>query len=190
MLWWSPEPRAFLFADRLRVSRSLRKTLRRTSFELSFDKDFRGVIDACAAPRRDQPETWIIPEMIEAYCNLHAAGYAHSLELRIDGMLAGGIYGVSLGRMFYAESMFSRVTDASKIALAALIWQFSDWGFPGLDCQVLSAHLESLGCTALPRADFIRLNDNYRPLPAPSGWEFDPGLVARHLSATGGNTST
>lgn len=185
VLWWSPDPRAFLFNDKLRISRSLRKTLRRTQFELSFDRDFHGVVTACAAPRRDQPETWIIPEMIMAYCDLHTSGHAHSLELRIEGVLVGGIYGVTLGRMFYAESMFSRVSDASKIALAGLVWQLSEWGFPGVDCQVPSAHLDSLGCISVPRAEFININNDFQDLSPPDRWTFDPTLITRRLAVPG-----
>jgi len=183
VLWWSPDPRAFLYADQLRISRSLRKTLKRAQFDLSFDQDFQGVVRACAAPRRNQQETWIIPEMIAAYCDLHDSGHAHSLELRIDGVLAGGIYGVTLGRMFYAESMFSRVSDASKIALAGLVWQLAEWGFPGIDCQLPSPHLESMGCVSIPRTEFIKINNAFRTLAPPSRWTFDPLLIARHLAA-------
>lgn len=189
VLWWSPDPRAFLFNDKLRISRSLRRSLRRTRFELTFDKDFPAVIEACAAPRRDQPETWITPEMLAAYCDLHSAGHAHSLELWIERMLAGGIYGVSIGRMFYAESMFSRVADASKMALVALTWQLSEWGFPGIDCQVPSPHLESMGCTAVPRSEFINLNEHYLALTPPQDWALDPTLVERRLASLAGGAS-
>ncbi len=181
VLWWSPNPRAFLPVDGLHVSKSLRRSLRRIPYELSFDQDFRGVISACAAPRRNEPLTWILPEMIEAYCALHVAGHAHSLEVRVEGQLIGGIYGVSIGRMFCAESMFSRISDASKIAVAALIWQLADWGFPGIDCQVPSAHLQSLGCVAMPRAEFLSLNAHYQALPSPPAWTFDRQVLARHL---------
>ena len=189
VLWWSPDPRAFLFSEDLRISRSLRKTLRKTQFELCFDRDFEAVIRACAAPRRDQPETWIIPEMIAAYCDLQVAGYAHSLEMRFDDELVGGIYGVSLGRMFYAESMFSRVSDASKVALVGLVWQLSEWGFAGVDCQVPSAHLESLGSKHVPRSEFIKINDHYQALAAPDSWHFDPALISRRLAIPGGASS-
>lgn len=179
VLWWAPDPRAFIFASNLHISRSLKRRLRKGGFQLSFDRDFSGVIRACAAPRPDQSGTWITPEMIRAYCKLHAAGLAHSVELWIDGQLAGGVYGVASGRMFSAESMFSGVSDASKIALTALLWQLDAWGFPGIDCQVRSAHLDSLGCELLPRTDFTTLLEEYRRLPGPSRWCFDRGLLAR-----------
>ncbi|NNF51932.1 MAG: leucyl/phenylalanyl-tRNA--protein transferase [Gammaproteobacteria bacterium] len=185
VLWWSPNPRAFLPADKLHISKSLRRSLRRVPYELSFDQDFHGVINACAAPRRDEPLTWILPEMIEAYCALHAAGHAHSFEVRVDGELVGGIYGVAIGRMFCAESMFSRISDASKIAVAMLIWQLADWGFPGIDCQVPSAHLQSLGCVSMPRSEFLSLNKHYQALSGPPAWEFDQGIKARHLGTVG-----
>lgn len=178
VLWWSPDPRAFLPVERLHVSRSLRRSFRRLPCEFAFDRDFEAVIRACAAPRRDQPLTWILPEMIAAYSALHEAGHAHSFELRVQGQLVGGIYGVSIGRMFYAESMFSAVTDASKITLAALTWQLSAWGFPGIDCQVLSPHLQTLGCLALPRSEFLDLNARYQNMAAPAAWKFDTQLLA------------
>lgn len=183
VLWWSPDPRAFIPAGGFHVSKSLRRTLRQSRFSLAFDSDFLSVITACAAPRRGESLTWITPEMIAAYCALHAAGIAHSVEVLVDGELAGGIYGVSLGRMFCAESMFSRISDASKIALAALIWQLEDWGFPGVDCQVQSAHLDSLGCVMLPRKDFVVMNAAYQARPPPAKWAFEEGLIERHLGA-------
>lgn len=181
VLWWSPNPRAFLPTDALHVSKSLRRSLRRIPYHLCFDRDFRAVIEACAAPRRDEPLTWILPEMIEAYCRLHQSGHAHSLEVRVEGELVGGIYGVSIGRMFCAESMFSRISDASKIAVAALTWQLADWGFPGIDCQVPSAHLQSLGCVAMARSDFLNLNAHHQALPGPQEWRFDEQVLAKHL---------
>ena len=186
VLWWSPNPRAFLPASELHISKSLRRSLRRVPYQVSFDQDFRAVISACAAPRKNEPLTWILPEMIEAYCALHAAGHAHSLEVRVAGELVGGIYGVSIGRMFCAESMFSRISDASKIAVATLIWQLSAWGFPGIDCQVPSAHLQSLGCVSMPRDEFLSLNKHYQNLPAPEAWTFDPEIPQRHLNPAAG----
>lgn len=179
VLWWAPDPRAFIFAEDLHVSRSLRRRLRKGGFRLSFDQDFDRVIRACAEPRSEQSGTWITPAMIEAYSKLHTEGLAHSVELWIDGQLAGGVYGVASGRMFSAESMFSRVSDASKIALTALLWQLDDWGFPGIDCQVRSAHLDSLGCTLLPRVDFTALLQRYQRLRGPSRWRFDRELLTR-----------
>lgn len=181
VLWWSPDPRAFLPRDGMHISRSLRRSLRRMPYHVSFDQDFQAVIEACAAPRRDQPLTWILPEMIEAYCALHTAGHAHSLEIRLEDELVGGIYGVAIGRTFCAESMFSRISDASKIALAALTWQLAEWGFPGIDCQVPSPHLESLGCVTMPRDEFLGLIAHYQALAAPAKWQFNAALLRRHL---------
>ncbi len=185
VLWWAPDPRAFIPAENLHVSKTLKRSLRRVPYELSFDQDFRSVMTECAAPRREQPETWILPEMIDAYCELQAAGYAHSVEVRIDGQLAGGIYGVAIGRTFCAESMFSRVSDASKIALTALMWQLQDWGFPGIDCQLQSSHLDSMGCVMLPRDEFTQMLDHYQRRPGPPAWEFDGQLMQRRLRPAG-----
>lgn len=190
ILWWSPDPRAFLFVANLKVSSRFRRTLRKADFKLVFDRSFREVVVACAQPRRNQPETWITEEMIAAYCALHAAGHAHSLELLVNDELVGGLYGVSIGRMFYAESMFSRISDASKIVMVGLTWQLAEWGFAGLDCQVPSPHLESMGCSQLPRADFIRMNIEYQAQPGPTEWIFDSGLISRRLSAQQSSSNT
>ncbi|MDH5632864.1 MAG: leucyl/phenylalanyl-tRNA--protein transferase [Gammaproteobacteria bacterium] len=167
ILWWSPDPRATLFPDQLRISKSLKKTLRKQKFRVSFDHAFEQVIRACAASRagRRRPEqeagdatdpgTWILPEMIEAYCILHEQGYAHSVETWLDDKLVGGLYGVSLGRAFFGESMFSRETDASKVALVFLAEQLKQWRFELIDCQVSSPHLQTLGAVDLRREDFM-----------------------------------
>jgi leucyl/phenylalanyl-tRNA--protein transferase len=157
ILWWSPDPRAVLIPGEFHVSRSLARRLSRDDFHVRFDSAFLEVMDACAAPRRDQPEggTWISPAMRAAYSELFRLGQAHCIEVWMDSALVGGVYGVSLGRVFFGESMFSRVTDASKIALACLCRKLTDWGYGLLDCQVHSEHLESLGSSLMPRARFL-----------------------------------
>lgn len=155
VLWWSPDPRIVLFPSKLHLSRALRRTLRRGEFEIRFDTCFPDVIEACAAPRKDAHETWITKSMIHAYCDLHDAGVAHSVEAWRDGTLAGGLYGVALGSMFFGESMFARRTDASKVALVALCRQLQARDHALIDCQVPSGHLERLGATPIPRQQFL-----------------------------------
>ncbi|MDX9740864.1 MAG: leucyl/phenylalanyl-tRNA--protein transferase [Gammaproteobacteria bacterium] len=155
ILWWSPDPRLVLFPERLRVSRSLRKTLRNGGFEVGFDRDFPAVIRACGEPRAPGTGTWITREMIAAYERLHRLGHAHSVEVWHEGRLVGGLYGVALGRVFFGESMFHRRTDASKVAFVALVSRLSAAGFEMIDCQMETAHLRSLGAETLPRAVFI-----------------------------------
>ena len=156
ILWWSPDPRMTLEPSQIRISRSLRKTLSRGDYELRIDSDFVAVIEACAAtPRKGQHGTWITAEMCDAYTCLHRLGYAHSVETWIAGQLVGGLYGLAIGRMFYGESMFSRVTDASKIALAHLARHLNDRGFGLIDCQMTTPHLASLGAREIPRREFL-----------------------------------
>jgi len=155
ILWWSPNPRMVLDVDGFKVSRSLRKRLAHHEFELSMDTAFRAVVDACArVPRAGQHGTWITEEMIDAYCELHALGYTHSIEAWRDGDLVGGLYGLALGRVFFGESMFSRATDASKCALAALVAHLRRLEVPLIDCQQETAHLRSLGARPIPRSAF------------------------------------
>ncbi len=156
VLWWSPDPRMVLFPAELKVSRSLRKRLARSDYTVRMDTAFEAVMRACAAPRGPDAGTWITEEMIAAYCELHAAGIAHSVETWIAGELAGGLYGVALGRMFYGESMFALVTDASKIALVHLVRRLAGRNVGMIDCQMATAHLASLGARELPRAEFTR----------------------------------
>ena len=179
ILWWSPDPRMVLFPAEFRIAHSLRKTLRRHAHEVRFDTAFEQVMRACAAPREGQHGTWIHEEMIAAYCELHRMGYAHSVETWMNGELVGGLYGMALGRMFYGESMFSRKTDASKIALAHLSAQLDRWNFGMIDCQMNTPHLSSLGAREIPRKEFItRLQDliNYSPVTA---WRFDDDLFSK-----------
>jgi len=156
ILWWSPDPRLVLFPDRLRVSRSLCKTLRRGAFDVALDRDFGAVLRACAAPRPDAGGTWILPQMMRAYERLHALGIAHSAEAWRGDELVGGLYGVALGRVFFGESMFSRASDASKVALVHLVRCLSAWGYALIDCQVYTPHLVSLGAVEIPRVEFQR----------------------------------
>lgn len=178
ILWWSPDPRSVLFPDRLRISRSLRKTLRRQRYLISFDRAFDEVVLACAQPRPDQAGTWITPEMMCAYARLHAAGVAHSVEAWENGELAGGLYGLAIGKVFFGESMFARRTDASKAAFVHLVRQLRAWGYGLVDCQVQSAHLDSLGAENIPRSHFIQLLTRLCDQPGvPAPWELDPAIA-------------
>jgi len=155
ILWWSPDPRMVIFPNELKISRSLAKRLKKTDYEVRFDSAFRRVMQACSqTPREGQNGTWIVPDMIAAYYRLHELGYAHSAETWIDGELAGGLYGVKLGRMFYGESMFHRVTDASKIAFVHMVRRLQQQGVGMIDCQMHTSHLASLGAREIPRAEF------------------------------------
>ena len=177
LLWWSPNPRMVLFPDEFRLTRSLRKRLRRRYYEIRSDYAFAEVMSACAAPRAGQAGTWITEEMISAYTMLHRRGFAHSVETWIDGALAGGLYGVAIGRMFYGESMFARASDASKIALAHLVGQLSRWQFGMIDCQMHTRHLASFGAREIPRADFMRkLLELVNYQSEPGKWRFDDDL--------------
>jgi len=167
ILWWSPDPRMVLVPDELRISRSLAKTLRNKRYEIRFDTAFDEVMSGCAQPRPDQPGTWITAEMREAYNRLHSLGHAHSVETWIDGELAGGLYGVAIGAVFFGESMFTNTRDASKIALAALARHCTEQGVRLIDCQMHTRHLASLGARDIPRRQFSRrlaeLIDYQRP---------------------------
>ena len=178
VLWWSPDPRMVLLTAEFKLQRSLRKTIakfiRTPGCEVRIDTAFREVITACATtPRDGQPGTWIVPEMIEAYCSWHALGRTHSFETWIDGVLVGGLYGVNLGRMFFGESMFSHRTDASKIALAALVCFCREHAVPMIDCQQRTGHLASLGGRELPRAEFERRLLPRLSEPPLADWTYD-----------------
>jgi len=164
ILWWSPDPRTVLFPHRLQVSRSLRKTLRNKPFEVSFDQAFGQVMASCAAPRGDAAGTWITPEMYQAYAELHQGGHAHSVEVWQQGELAGGLYGVAIGQVFFGESMFSRISNASKIGFVALVDKLSAAGFALIDCQVYTQHLVSLGAEEIDRRIFCTLLDRFCPI--------------------------
>ncbi|MEL6200450.1 MAG: leucyl/phenylalanyl-tRNA--protein transferase [Pseudomonadota bacterium] len=157
ILWWSPDPRMVLRPADFHASRSLRRTLRRGDWSFTTNRDFEGVIDACAESRPGQEGTWITPAMRRAYIDLHQAGWAHSVEVCLDGQLAGGVYGVAIDGAFFGESMFHRLTDASKLALWYLCTLLERDGFAVLDCQMHTAHLETLGATNLSRQMFCEL---------------------------------
>jgi leucyl/phenylalanyl-tRNA--protein transferase len=179
ILWWSPDPRMVLFPAEFRISHSLQKTLRRGHYEVRIDSAFEQVMRACASPREGQHGTWIQEEMVEAYIRLHQMGHAHSIETWMEGKLVGGLYGVSIGRMFYGESMFSIKTDASKIALAHLAAQLMRWNFGMIDCQMNTKHLASLGAREIPRAEFIaRLQELIHYPDVASPWILDDDLIA------------
>ncbi|MEM1402202.1 MAG: leucyl/phenylalanyl-tRNA--protein transferase [Pseudomonadota bacterium] len=155
VLWWSPDPRSVLRPDEIHLSRSLRKALRKNPFELRVDSEFEAVVTACAAPRDGQRGTWISDQMMQAYAELHSAGFAHSVEVYNQReVLVGGLYGVRLGGVFFGESMFARQADASKAAFTALAWNLINMGATLIDCQIESEHLNSLGAVAIPRVDF------------------------------------
>jgi len=157
VLWWSPNPREVLDPNEFKCSRSLAKTLRNRGFEVTFDRDFPAIVHACAARRDNSPGTWITPEMHAAYCNLFQRGHAHSVEVRLEGNLVGGLYGVLLGGVFFGESMFSRERDASKAALARLVEKGLVAGLQLIDCQLPTPHLRSLGSKPMSRAAFSKL---------------------------------
>ena len=161
ILWWSPDPRCVIEPGQVKISRSLAKTLRKKKYRVSFNRDFESVIRKCAETRKDNSGTWITGEMMAAYVELHRRGYAVSLECWHEDELVGGLYGVVIDRIFFGESMFSRMTDASKVALVQLSRTVDDMGFRLIDCQVHSAHLQSLGATPMPRKLFNSALKNY-----------------------------
>ena len=180
ILWWSPDPRMVLFCDELKVSRSLGKSIRNKGYEVRIDTAFDAVLAGCAAPRGGEAGTWLGPAMRNAYLALHRAGHAHSFETWRQGELVGGLYGVAIGRMFYGESMFSRATDASKVALVALVAELRARGFPMVDCQMRTPLLASLGAREIARADFLRRVSILVNYPAPPGpWQASAAHDAR-----------
>ena len=187
ILWWSTDPRMVLYTQEFRVSHSLAKTLRKVDlsmatggeWEVRFDSAFREVIRHCAAPREGSGGTWISAEIIDAYCTLHALGYAHSSEVWHNGTLVGGAYGLCIGRMFYGESMFARVSNASKIALAYLVEFLRAEGVELIDCQQETSHLASLGARPLPRAEFVSLMKTAVAGPPIHSWQPKQLFAAR-----------
>ncbi|WP_257283275.1 leucyl/phenylalanyl-tRNA--protein transferase [Endozoicomonas sp. SESOKO1] len=172
ILWWSPSPRMVLKPGELYLSRSLRKLLRKSIYQITCDHDFPAVIAACARIRRDSEGTWITDKMIDAYTALHDAGHAHSIEVWKEGRLVGGLYGVAQGRIFFAESMFSRESNTSKIAMTALSEQLLAWQFELIDCQVYSDHLDSLGARLMPRSIFADYLGRYcSQAPSCANWK-------------------
>jgi len=189
VLWWSPDPRMVLGTGALKVSRSLRKTLTRfvrtPGCEVRIDNAFRRVINACSqTPREGQDGTWIVPEMVDAYCQWHDLGRVHSVETWIDGELVGGLYGASLGRMFFGESMFAHRTDASKIALAALVCFCREHAVPMIDCQQRTAHLASFGGREIERSEFESRLRAALNAPRITDWSYDLAMW-RHLEVGG-----
>jgi leucyl/phenylalanyl-tRNA--protein transferase len=182
ILWWSTDPRMVLDTANFKISDSLKKTLRRIErsrtsggrWNVSFDTDFEAVMRACADPRRDGPGTWISEDIIAGYTGLHRMGYAHSSEVWLDGELVGGAYGVCIGRMFYGESMFARVSDASKVALAYLVVFLRNNGVRMIDCQQETSHLASLGAAPISRAKFLEHLRAAISEPAIPRWEVAP----------------
>lgn len=156
LLWWSPDPRCVLLPAELKVSRSLAKLLRRQSFQVTTNRSFAAVIEACAAQRQHREGTWITAEMREAYCRLHEYGYAHSVEAWRDGALVGGLYGVCMGCCFFGESMFFKEANASKVAFVTMVRQLQAQGFVLIDCQLPSDHLFSLGARSVSRSEFLQ----------------------------------
>jgi leucyl/phenylalanyl-tRNA--protein transferase len=184
ILWWSTDPRMVLDTGRFKVSDSLKKTLRKVErsrvgggrWQVTFDTAFEQVMRACAAPRKDGPGTWISEDIIAGYTGLHRMGYAHSSEVWLDGELVGGAYGVCIGRMFYGESMFARVSDASKVALAYMVAFLRGHGVRMIDCQQETGHLASLGAAPIPRARFLEHLRSAIAEPAITRWEVAPPL--------------
>ena len=175
ILWWSPDPRTVLFPDKLHISRSLKRSLRPATFSVTLDTCFRDVMQHCAEPRRQYPDggTWLTAAMLDAYARLHELGYAHSVETWREGQLVGGLYGVAIGGAFFGESMFSRVSDASKVALVSLVRQLKAWSFTLFDCQQSSPHVTRLGAEEIPRRDFLRHLTAAFTLPDRRGrWRF------------------
>jgi leucyl/phenylalanyl-tRNA--protein transferase len=160
LLWWSPDPRCVIFTDKVKVSKSMRNVLNRNEFEITYDQDFLGVMSGCRSVERPgQDGTWITSEILEAYSNLHDLGMAHSVEAWYNGELVGGLYGVSIGKMFCGESMFANRSNASKVALIYLCRRLSSWGFELIDCQIYNDHLGSMGAQHISRAEFLKKLD-------------------------------
>lgn len=170
ILWWSPDPRMVLFPHALHVPKSLTRVMRKGGYEIRVDTAFSAVMTACGQPRHGQDGSWISADMVAAYTELHQLGYAHSIENWQNGELVGGLYGVAIGRVFYGESMFAKVDDASKIAFVHLVRQLQQWGFEVIDCQMNTAHLARFGAREIARADFMRILQHNVDVPnAPWG---------------------
>jgi leucyl/phenylalanyl-tRNA--protein transferase len=173
ILWWSPDPRMVLFPSELKISRSLRKSIKKNNYTIRTDHHFTQVMQACATPRTGQTGTWIHPEMIAAYSALHEIGLAHSVETWVNGKLVGGLYGIAMGKIFFGESMFSYAPDASKMAFVHLVRQLTQWNFVLIDCQMSTPHLASLGAREIPRTEFGRLlNTSIKRSEFGEKWDF------------------
>jgi leucyl/phenylalanyl-tRNA--protein transferase len=186
ILWHSPDPRMVMTTRDLIIQRSLRKAIKRKPYELTIDTAFAQVLQGCAeVPRPGQSGTWLIPEMVDAYLKLHELGFAHSFEAWKDGVLVGGLYGVSLGATFFGESMFAKATDASKIAFAASIRQLDEWHIGLVDCQVHTDHLERFGAYEIPRLEYLQMLARALDEPTKRGpWAFEMNLDV--FAQTGG----
>ena len=174
ILWWSPDPRLVLYPDEFKVSKSLKKIIKKQAFMVTMDRAFEDVITQCAQVRLENHEgTWIVDDMVQAYCRLHESGYAHSVEAWRDDILAGGLYGVSLGKFFFGESMFTRITNASKVALVALVEYLQARNFVLIDCQIATEHLISFGAREISRARYLKeLAGALRNPSLPDKWAF------------------
>jgi len=174
ILWWSPDPRLVLYPDEIRISRTLKKIIKKDMFHVTMDTAFDRVVNSCAQIRIEKNEgTWIVQEMIDAYCLLHESGFAHSVEVWYQGELAGGLYGVSLGKCFFGESMFARITNASNVAFVKLVEHLGSLSFDMIDCQVTTAHLTSFGAREIPRAVFLKQLEETLEVPTLKGrWSF------------------
>ena len=186
ILWWSPNPRFVLFPDELKISKSMRPYFNQKKFDFSFDQDFDGVMRACQTQGRKGQTggTWISEHMIESYSNLFRLGFAHSIEVWKEGELVGGLYGVAIGKCFYGESMFARVSNASKFGFIALVQHLKKWGYWLVDCQQQTRHLETLGARSIPRKDFLKfMKDNTKESTTNGTWEelLDEKLIWNHL---------
>lgn len=180
ILWWSPDPRCIIYPDKVYCSSSLKKHIRKTRPQLSFDQDFAGVIRNCARLDSEQG-TWITEEMEQAYIQLHRLGHAHSVEVRQDNQLIGGLYGLAIGKVFFGESMFSHRTNASKIAFVSLCRQLQTWGYKLIDCQVENPHLLSLGAQCIDRKAFIKqLTESININGNTHRWQFDEQILVGH----------
>ncbi len=181
ILWWSPDPRMVCFLEELHIPKRLRSFLRIHEYTLRFDTAFTEVVKACSEPRDEHDGTWITDEMLEAYCELHSQGYAHSLEVWKTEFeqekLVGGIYGVAIGQMFFGESMFSRETNTSKLAFITLVKHLKHWGYQLLDAQVESPHLRTLGCRTIPREQFSVILGSASPVIMTHSWRLIPEIL-------------
>jgi leucyl/phenylalanyl-tRNA--protein transferase len=176
IIWWSPDPRLVLYPKDIRVSKSLKKIINKNIFKVTIDSSFEQTISLCANIRLQKNEgTWLGEDMIEAYCNLHEAGYAHSVEAWHDGELAGGLYGVSLGKCFFGESMFTRISNASKVAFIALVEYLKTLSFDMIDCQLATEHLKNFGAREIPRSVFLKqLNESLKARTKKGRWVYNP----------------
>lgn len=180
LLWWSPDPRTVLLPEHLHISRSLRKELRKNQFTVSFDRNFSEVIHACAEPRDAEYGTWITSEMQSAYYKLHAQGYAHSVEVWHQQQLVGGLYGIAIGQLFFGESMFSCMSNASKVGFVTLVSRLKAAGFVLIDCQMPTEHLISLGAHNISREEFARYLAQHLDAPTDMQWS-TPHIITSRL---------